>query len=1092
MYTPPSNCGSSRGSTPRAEDSPQRAGRYRLPSTLSDTETIFSADEELGGVENGGDVESHAWSVVTSSHNEDSHDLGHRATLLPTTTITTKKDDDEKGQSYSHTGGKQQQQQTSRIEHFDGLRGILALIVASANFLRHFDFVGGVDARMWPIFGRIVRYLGLTPLPISLFFLLSGRVLMIRYLENPSLNKVASAFLRRPFRLLIPVMGSLLVMWAMVHLRLCTLTAQAAEHNTIWIPVDEDAKQWCRNDWFPFSDIFSGAVAFLVGGHEMPFPDRPQQTIRTALEGSFLLFAVALVMLAYPKSSRTITVVLATWFTFTSSVYAHFMWGFLIAQQAQAGVWARVRISRAATFWKSTLLFVALTSMYFRDPYMRIAKWTTWDINEGHWGRSGSRGDQWNIPEFYTAVAIMLGLELSPGLCTILSSRPFLFLGRISVGLYLLHPVVYTVVGSLVGAWAFDLYLSTWLQATIVYIGVLGAWVVAGQVFANTFDKWAVDFGRFVETKTTQGTWSVKGALRGSYENIIYASRYIQTLATPSGFNMVRNAFVRYNKSPAGKFVLATNVVSTGLMVVITLYRHWQNSHVPVGLMNLWDGRGNLPLVTGTNGILRTTTDGPAPVCVINVWERGHLPTYVRAALDSMASRNGSAFMETYLFVPSSIGVDGVKKLYDGKNAWPANVHVVDLGMVNERWASESMDQYVADNLCRMYDLPLTSWECWRVRRQTLDSAKLKGRPSNLVQFRMAFGSIFKPWVDTSRCSSWAWGDLDTLWGDLRSVYDSPLVKDADIVTLGGGDRIRLYTRGQYTALNQRINPAVNDIWRKCSEFATLTALTTFMRRDSWMALDEGCTTDAAHRSGIKFVIVNSQFADWGNALVMSRAQHGRVYNCYGRPAERDLAIAKQNKILVHSELIRAQCTKMLEVFDAKLQTGAYTRPFTADLVPVPQNFTYGVPPHGTGCSSWVPADANWCVLNMPVEPDWETGPRVIQSMQMHPNTPNNTGQWYAFPRPSDPIFAPQKGGVNNDVELFVLDSALTHLQNYKRNMQLGDSPLMHVGVVEAGRRLREGDAYWEVYPDTEAVFGEPEWDPKRMPKVIWRLGEGK
>ncbi|KAI9004038.1 hypothetical protein BC832DRAFT_621430 [Gaertneriomyces semiglobifer] len=1058
--------------------SPTRLPRLRESSGSSDSSTLVEeyAHDSNVYISHNEETENH---VCSGSEKEDSY-----AALLPMPVATNKSNNDG---AYPHERSANLKN-TSRIEHFDGLRGVLALILANANFWDHFGLVATIDQKFHPVFAKVLRLVALSPLPVTLFFLLSGRVLLLKFLHKPDTYLLASATLRRPFRLMIPVLGAFTFLWIITQFGMLELPKMASRLSDQWEGVARDTYDWLTRDNIRFVDIFVSAVGVFVGGHEMPYPKRPHWAMPLVLYGSFLLFAIAFLMAKFPRARRSILFMAAGLSYFAQSICTTFVIGLLVAEYDHAGLWARIRSSRRVKLWRAILVALILSSFYLPGVFSFIANCTMFDIWSGRFGRAS--GALLNIPELYSGIGILILCEISPGLQRLLSSRPLKHLGRISFGLYLLHPVVYFTVGSLVGIWAFDLdNIGIAGQAIFVYLGSLAGFLFFGELFASSIDRWSIDFGRFVESRSLKRSWSMKASVNGSVAIISSILASIRSIATLRSLTVLRKNTWRYFTSASGRVVLFTAALTVTCLVAayIPLYEDAARG-TPADLMDLWNWdkpeAASPPSVPGANGRRLKSRTGPTPVCIATVWEKGDMPFYVRASLDSLGGPMESAgFTEIYLFVSPTIGVEGVKKLYRGTNGWPSNVHVVDIGQVHPRWAKGGWDMYVADNLCRMYELPPNSWDCAKIRRSVLNSSNWEGRSSNLVQLRSAFGSLFQPWVNPSRCSSWAWADLDTLWGDLGNFLDTSLVQESAVVTIAAGDQHRLYTRGQFTAFNQTLVPQVNDLWRQCSDLFNVDNLLRMLRHGGWMALDEGCAADAVHRAGHKFTPVFLQEADWDSSLVMFRAHRGRVYSCRAAPAHKveDGVLA-----VVNSPLIRQQCREALDLVMVQASS-VNERPLdiTHHENVTRHNFRFGQPAEGQDCSDWIPHVHNWCVTSDDRPSD--TNRAAYYWVQTMDN--QESGVIYGFPRPkalADPI----KGGERSQTHLFVTENALVHLQNWKRYMDMKPSAILTDDETVAEKAVRDGSAYWEVYTSGIRYHNEDLSKRAEMPRVILTLRE--
>jgi peptidoglycan/LPS O-acetylase OafA/YrhL len=120
-----------------------------------------------------------------------------------------------------------------RLRYLDGLRGILAIIV----FLHHFVYVfypdmlfGGPYTEFLKTRMTFNKLVALTPLnmlfnpgmAIQFFFILSGYVQCFHYFKKPDLLLVQKSFLKRYFRLAVPTLSVLLLVYSFHKLHFIT------------------------------------------------------------------------------------------------------------------------------------------------------------------------------------------------------------------------------------------------------------------------------------------------------------------------------------------------------------------------------------------------------------------------------------------------------------------------------------------------------------------------------------------------------------------------------------------------------------------------------------------------------------------------------------------------------------------------------------------------------------------------------------------------------------------------------------------------------------------------------------------------------
>ncbi|TPX58359.1 hypothetical protein PhCBS80983_g03182 [Powellomyces hirtus] len=511
---------------------------------------------------------------------------------------------------------------------------------------------------------------------------------------------------------------------------------------------------------------------------------------------------------------------------------------------------------------------------------------------------------------------------------------------------------------------------------------------------------------------------------------------------------------INFRSTRTLRLVLLILIIVKGLHVVWTWPRNrfslWGNQATTT--TPLWN---TLPGTTGLEGnagrywrprpTLKRTLAKPTPLCLVTMWESGSLPDYIRTSLDSFgAARQGEgddAFAELYFFFPPSMSIRALKTLYGGEANWPANVHAVDIGDVHEDWKREGWQGFVGDHLCRLYGVERMSEECVNLGKMVDKRFAEGGNP--LVQLRPVYGELFAPWISTSRCSSWAWADLDTVWGDLGGLLNAPLyLTQTDVFTIGFGDENRVYTRGQLTGFNQHKTPGVNTVWRKCSDLATIAAATAFFGRDGWAALDEGCTTRAVIESGLTLTAVPIQEADWGAALV--RFENGILLAC---------------RIKENTPENRNLCRTAMRDRARALGTPNRISPFKVE--PTASTPLVLEQPAGwnTTCSGWLPLEDTYCVRDGTL---WDRNAVWAQIITDRGISAATRSVEYKHPPALDPrtIRVPVPSSTST-AELEILEAVVFHMQSWKKRLNVTDHPL----ELNA-RALRDNTAAIEVFDD--------------------------
>jgi len=138
---------------------------------------------------------------------------------------------------------------SNRINYLDGLRGVLALIVFVHHFLYAFYpeiiFGGNYQEFLSNAF-NFKKFIALTPInivfnpgmAILFFFLLSGYVQTQSYFENNNLLFLQKSFIKRYFRLAVPTLLVLLLVFVFQKLHLV--------HNN-WFPQNNLSGNWAKS-----------------------------------------------------------------------------------------------------------------------------------------------------------------------------------------------------------------------------------------------------------------------------------------------------------------------------------------------------------------------------------------------------------------------------------------------------------------------------------------------------------------------------------------------------------------------------------------------------------------------------------------------------------------------------------------------------------------------------------------------------------------------------------------------------------------------------------------------------------------------------
>jgi peptidoglycan/LPS O-acetylase OafA/YrhL len=353
---------------------------------------------------------------------------------------------------------------SGKIDVLDSLRGLAALIVLFAHTA--------------PVYLFRPSPHGPTPLvdlwhshsfPVRLFFVLSGFVLSLAYLRTGDPATLRSAAIRRYFRLVVPILGSVVLVYLLLMMGLIS---------PILVPRFQSMGSAIDAGFDSLLDaLYRSIFAF---DYERTY-NRALWTMSPEFFGSLFVFA----LLGLFGSMRN------RWLIFTV------IGGFLLIRGETwfvdflAGLMLAVAVgpnARANGGWKwSAVVLIALVMADVTRPWL-----------ERHGlGRLANLGlDYWST--IASAMLILATLRWR-GLNRCLSAPPFVFFGRISFGLYLLHIPVILVLHSCVFV---PMIEAGWHWKTAGTATSMTAWVASvllGAAASRTLDPWGIRLGKAVD-----------------------------------------------------------------------------------------------------------------------------------------------------------------------------------------------------------------------------------------------------------------------------------------------------------------------------------------------------------------------------------------------------------------------------------------------------------------------------------------------------------------------------------------------------------------------------------------------------------------
>lgn len=321
-----------------------------------------------------------------------------------------------------------------KFKNLDGLRGLAAFIVVLWHYSLGFVpalagvAVGATASRQLKfenLFATTPLHIFLAgPSAVTLFFVLSGFVLSIKFFQHGDITILTSGALRRYFRLMIPALGSVLVTYFILRLGLNydvvtrTIT-HSAWMDTLWnFPASFWGALWqgIYSTFFTLSDPNSlTAYNFNLW------------TMHYELIGSFIVFAI---MALFGKLTNRWIVYSILAVIFAHTYYLSFLSGLIIADIWVNYEWIKDKISNALCW---SLLPFGLFLIAYYVPSGNVGVYAHLVIPT--FGSSGS------LIFFQTIGAIILIVSVMQLrlLSRFFELKPLQFLGINSFALYVIH-----------------------------------------------------------------------------------------------------------------------------------------------------------------------------------------------------------------------------------------------------------------------------------------------------------------------------------------------------------------------------------------------------------------------------------------------------------------------------------------------------------------------------------------------------------------------------------------------------------------------------------------------------------------------------
>ncbi|KAI8919764.1 acyltransferase family-domain-containing protein [Entophlyctis helioformis] len=359
----------------------------------------------------------------------------------------------------------------AKLAHFDGLRGVVAMTVVLMHFFQ-MSYRSGEMQNSLPL-----------PTTVPLFFILSGRVITVSVLRSGSGKQLVSCFVRRPIRLLLPMMSIMLLDYLVMHVR----------------PIKS------------LFDVIVQPIFFLSSGGDFNLITAVVWTLKYEYYGSNVVYFLTFILLQYPANPRaryTILFLVYLWFQWTHSWNTHFVAGLALADLAQHGYIERFKQWRYAPI---TRLAVAVfgCAVSFKFSWWNMADTIDATIRsyEVYGGKFGVGAEWWDesFTLFLYSLCFMFLLETTETMQRFYTLRPIQFFGHISFAVYLFHDYW----NRMFDPTPYAAYFSS--NSVVVILISLALWVVPlmpmSYVLTDVIDLPSVKVGRWIERVLITEPW---------------------------------------------------------------------------------------------------------------------------------------------------------------------------------------------------------------------------------------------------------------------------------------------------------------------------------------------------------------------------------------------------------------------------------------------------------------------------------------------------------------------------------------------------------------------------------------------------------
>lgn len=379
-----------------------------------------------------------------------------------------------------------------KLNYLEGLRGIAALTVVFYHYALAFypAMIYGNSVTTHFKYENLISYTPLSllfsgPFAVSIFFVLSGYVLSYKFFKHPDIKIILSLALRRYFRLMIPVFGSVFIAYLLLKFHLIYSPKIYPLSFSVWF-----------STFYHFAPSFwSMLYQGLIGPFINPAPPGYNNVLWTMYYeflGSFLVF-LFLGFFGTRKIRPLIytLLIIIFWKTF----FLAFILGMLLCDVTVDKKNNLFSNNGLKLFWLLLLpasLFIASYSnekIFF--SFLKLSFLT-----------SGENSDFYHTIGAFLLLASIIRLDW---LINFLSQKYILFLGKISFSLYLIHFLVISSFSSFL-FYTLAFHISYNLTSIIVFPLTLAVTICSAYFFTKYVDANGIKFSRFFARRIMKTT----------------------------------------------------------------------------------------------------------------------------------------------------------------------------------------------------------------------------------------------------------------------------------------------------------------------------------------------------------------------------------------------------------------------------------------------------------------------------------------------------------------------------------------------------------------------------------------------------------